>query len=380
MRYCRKCVQPDTRPNIFFTGDGMCGACYFAKEQDSLDWTGREAELLEIAEWAKVNAGDGYECIVGVSGGRDSHFQAFYARDRLGLKVLLVNCAPDHITDVGRHNLENLVQHGFDLISYRPNPKVMCAATRKSFFKYGNVAKPSEYPLHAAPYQIALRFEIPLIIQGENPGIALGTVEPGLPPDGNALNIKAHNTVAGGNASDWVEDGIGLRDLLPYQFPHLSKLEKSGIVAIFLGYYAKEWSYTGNTLFARKRGFRGRPDHDPSQTGFLSPYAQIDSDIHVINQMLKYYKFGFGFVTDEVCYHIREGILSREQAIPLVERYDGKCGHPYVYKFCEYIGISQQRFYEIVDRFVNKDLFRRYHSKGRWIPRFKVSYGLIQGK
>jgi tRNA(Ile)-lysidine synthase TilS/MesJ len=164
--------------------------------------------------------------------------------------------------------------------------------------------------------------------------------------------------------------------LLFYQFPDKDELEEK-VRAIFLSYYAKEWSFTGNTEFAVARGLRGRPGHDPNLTGRLNPYCSIDSDMQIVNQMLKYYKLGFGFVTDEVCYDLREGRLSREEAIRLVEQYDGKCDERYIHEFCEYIDISAKEFWQVVDRFVNKKLFRKDPATREWKPLFKVGYGLV---
>ncbi|MBA7529112.1 hypothetical protein ES705_21304 [subsurface metagenome] len=190
MKYCKKCLQPDTRPGISITEDGICSACnYYLNVEPKVDWQSRRIQLNEIAEWAKKQSGGGFDCIIGVSGGKDSTFQALYIKEQLGLKALLVNCAPDNITDVGRDNLENLVQQGFDMISYRPNPEVMKKVTRTSFFKYGNPVKPSEYPLYAVSYQTAVRFGIPLIVQGENVAMTLG-VGGNLKPDGDALNVR----------------------------------------------------------------------------------------------------------------------------------------------------------------------------------------------
>ena len=376
MRYCKKCVQPDTRPNIKFDENGVCYACVFSEEAKHIEWAERERQLYEIAEWAKAHSNGGYECAIGVSGGKDSTLQALVVRDKLGLNCLLVNCAPDKITEVGRHNLENLVCHGFDMVSFRPNPKIVRKLTKRSFYEYGNPPKPTEYSLWAVTYQTALAFKIPLIIQGESYGLTLGTIDDSGIND-NAMNINLTHTLAGGNASDWVGDGIDYKELLLYQFPDKQELMDAGIRAIYLQYYLKDWSFTGNTEFAVAHGLQGRPGHDPSLTGRLSPYNAIDSDQQIVNQMLKYYKLGFGFVTDEVCEDIRSGRLSREEAIKLVEKYDGKCDERYIREFCDYIDVTIEEFWRVVDRFVNKELFRKDPTTGKWKPLFKVGYGLV---
>lgn len=365
MQYCKQCVQSDTRPGIKFDSDGICPACKSYEKRTNIDWSEREKQLNEITAWAKENSNDGFDCIVGVSGGKDSHFQALYARDTLDLKVLLVNCAPDAITNVGKRNLENLVSKGFDLLSFRPNPVVMQEVTKRAFYKYGNPVKPSEYPLYAVSHQAALKFQIPLIVQGENPAETLGLND--LEKGGNAWNIRQHNTLAGCNSSDWVGNEIKLQDLLFYQFPDLGDAD---IRAIYLGHYVKQWSRKNNTNFAIANGLQGRFGHDPNRTGRLNKYSSVDSDMQIVNQMLKYYKFGFGFVTDEVCYSIRDGDITRDQAIELVKLYDGKCARRYILEFCDYIDITEREFWLVTDHWVNKGLFEK--ENGKWKPKFEV--------
>lgn len=371
MKYCKKCLQPNTRPGIKFNEEGTCYACLYEEEKKNIDWISREKELKEIAEWAKKTAKGAYHCVIGVSGGKDSSFQAVYVKEKLGLNVLLVNSEPDKITEIGKHNIENLINQGFDIIKMRPNPKIIKKLVKESFYKYGNPIKPTEYPLWTSAYIIADKFDIPLIIQGENAALTLGVVNTGLGNDGNALNVNEGNTLAGGNASDWVDEDISLNQLYMYQFPDKKKLIDKGIKAIYLQYYVKEWSQVYNADFSIARGLFGRTTEDLHDIGRYRRYSALDSDMQIVNQMLKYYKFGFGFATDEACYDIREGRISREEAIWLVNEYDGKCGEKYIKEFCEYINITLEEFWKVVDMFVNKELFEK-DENGKWIPKFKI--------
>src|SRR5512140_2383078 len=135
MRYCKKCVQPDTRPGIKFNEEGICAACLYTKAPDEIDWAARRKELDKIVDFAKQRNVSGYDCIIGVSGGKDSMCQAFYVRDELKLKPLLVSCTypPEQQTERGAHNLANLVSHGFDCISVSPNPQVWKTLMREGF-------------------------------------------------------------------------------------------------------------------------------------------------------------------------------------------------------------------------------------------------------
>ena len=89
VQICKNCIQPDTRPGVFFSEDGICGACIWQKEMSIINWDQREKELVDIAEWAKSTSKSNYDCVIGVSGGKDSTKQALTARDRLGLRCLL---------------------------------------------------------------------------------------------------------------------------------------------------------------------------------------------------------------------------------------------------------------------------------------------------
>lgn len=373
MKYCKKCLQPNTRPGVKFDENGICYACKFEEEKKNIDWDKREEELREIANWAKETSKGPYDCIVGVSGGKDSTFQALYVKEKLGLNVLLVNSTPDNITEIGRHNLDNLCKHGFDMINLRPNPKVAKHLAKKGFFEYGNIAKGLEIPLCASAFIIADKFDIPLIIEGENAAMTLGTVETGQALDDSAYSWVDLDTIQGGRKNNLIDDTVNERDLYLFDFPNIEEMQEKGIRAIWLQYYAKEWSQVYNAEFSAARGLRGRGNEDLHELGRYRIYTALDVDWVIPNQMLKYYKFGFGFATDEACYDIREGRISREEGTWLIEEYDGKCGEKYIKEFCDYIDITVKEFWEHVDNnIVNKDLFKKDEKTGKWIPKFKI--------
>lgn len=347
MRYCKRCVQPDTRPGLYFNEDGICGACVYEDEKKGIDWDTREKELRDIARWAKESTKASYDCAIGVSGGKDSTFQALYARDRLGLRVLLVNSEPEGITEVGKHNIENLINLGFDAIKVRPNPKIMKKLIKRDFYKHVNPVKVTEYSLWSSTYTVAQKFDIPLIIQGENAGLTLGVRNSGVGTNGNSLNANKLDTLS----EDWcayIGDEIDEKDMFLYHYDR-ETLEKKKIKGIWLQYYTKEWSFSHNTDFGKKHGVEGRPGHDPNLAGRISPFCSIDSDLQIVNQLLKYIKLGFGFVTDEAGYWIREGKISRQEGIELVRKYDGKCGERYIKEFCEYIDITLDEFWRVAN-------------------------------
>lgn len=370
MKYCKKCLQPDTRPGIYFSKEGICGACLYEESKATINWEKRLSKLHEIAEWAK-SKNRPYDCVIGVSGGKDSTFQAVYAKEKLGLKVLLINCEPNCITEIGKYNIENLINMGFDCIKIRPNPNIEKILARKSFYEYGNIVKASEYPLWVSAYRMALNMDIPLIIQGENASLTLGVSKTGQSLDGDAFNVVKLNTLQGCTASEWIGDNVTERDLFFYQFPMIEEFEKKEIKAIWLQYYLREWSQVYNADFAIARGLHGRATEPLKSIGRYRRYTALDSDMQIPNQMMKYLKLGFGFATDEACYDIREGRIRREEAKWLVQQYDGKCGEQYIDQFCNYISITKEEFWRVVDQYVNKKLFFK-NAEGKWMPKFEV--------
>lgn len=373
MRYCKRCLQPDTRPGIIFDDEQICFACRYEESKATIDWAAREAELKGFAEEAKAEAkkrGNIYDCIIGVSGGKDSTFQAVYAKEKLGLNPLLINCMPDEITEIGRKNINNLNNLGFDIISIRPNPIVAKKLARKSFFERGNIIAASEYCLWASSYIMAVKFNIPLIIQGENAALTLGAAK-NQEATGNAFSVMQLETIRGASVDSFVDlsNNITEKDLFLYKIPTVEEMQAKGIKAIFLQYYTKEWSQVSNADFAVARGLTGRSG-DLHDLGRYRRYTALDCDLQIPNQMIKYLKFGFGYATDEICYDIREGRFSREDGKWYVNEYDGLCGQQYIAKACKYLSITEAEFWEVVDKYVNRDLFEKVN--GKWTPKFTV--------
>jgi len=365
MEVCKRCIQPDTRPGIYFDDQGVCGGCLWEDEKKEIDWESREKELQDIAEWAKKTTKSNYDCVIGVSGGKDSTKQALTAKDRLGLRCLLVNCEPEGITEIGRYNIENLKKLGFDVIGIRPNPKVMKSLVKRDFYKYLNPVKITEYCLWASTYIIAEKFDIPLIIQGDSPVTVLGTrLTSRVGTDYDAMKADELQTLSSG----WKEyvgvDGIEEKDLYLFHY-NRKKLEERGCRAIWLNYFLREWTPHNNAVFSKEHGLRWRPENfDWESIGTYLPYHQLDGDLTPVNQLLKYIKFGFGMCVDHVCYNLRDGLLSRDEAIELVKKYDGKCSEVYIEKFCNYIGISQKEFWSTVEKF--RGPMWKKDEKGNW--------------
>ena len=363
MKYCKKCLQPNTRPGIVFNEDGICGACLWEEEKKKIDWNKREQELQDIADRAKCRAKGAYDVAIGVSGGKDSTFQAFYAREILGLRVLCVNSEPADITPIGMHNIENLKNHGFEVISINPNRKLTAKLMRHDYLKYGNPIKCTEYALYASAYIIANEFNIPLILQGENAALALGTSKV-QDKGGSCLNVTKTNTLKEDPLKEYLFDGITEKDLYLYKVP-LEEIIEKGIEVVWLNYYTNKWSQPRNAKFAIDKGIHIYPkDINPYEIGTYRRFSQLDSYVVPFNQYLKYIKFGFGQCTDHVCYDIRDGYITREEGKYLIKELDGRYGQIFLDKMASYVGMTPQEMLDFSEKF-RGDMFEK-DSKGNW--------------
>ena len=242
------------RPGLILDDKGVCQGCRYFENLSDVDWDKRDLELNKILEWAKQKSSPmNYDAIISVSGGKDSLRQSLYARDTLGLNVLLVSTRypPEKVTNVGVKNLENLVNLGFDIITITPNPEVFKKLMKKSFYEYGNVYKASESILYASAHKIALQYKIPLIILGENGSLVYGD-KASTNDGGMATNIRNINTIGAG-MSIFLDDNLGIKeaDIATFEIPYYSDED---LKVIYIGYYMKDFSQITNAFYSMSYG------------------------------------------------------------------------------------------------------------------------------
>lgn len=376
MKYCTRCLQPDTRPNTQFRDNGLCPACHYVDQLNDVDWQERFEILEDLIKRFPRRPGQHHDCIIGVSGGKDSTRQALWVRDKLGLNPLLVclTYPPEQVTERGVDNLSNLINLGFDVHVLAPAPETWRKLMKASFRRFTNWCKSTELALFSAVPRLAIRYKIPLILWGENPGLQLGDLKTlgRTGYDGN--NLRNMNTLNGGGLQWMLEEGFSEQELLTYQYPDPDEFEAAGLQIVYLGWFLGDWSLRDNGLYSCAEGLKIRSD-SPKNTGDLFGVSSLDEDWVTLNQMIKYYKFGFGRATDYVNEEIRLGRMSRSDGIEIVKEFDGQCGDHYIESFCDYIDISVDQFWRQVHNNLNKELFEL--SNGGTIKRkFLVGTGL----
>ncbi len=367
VRYCKQCVTPDTWPDAVFDDEGVCLPCSYAQNLDSIDWESRAQELAEIATWGRRNSYSEYDCIIGVSGGKDSIRQAFYVRDVLGLKPLLVSCAypPEQVTERGANNLGNLARHGFDMHIIAPAPGVSKKLMRFSLEKYGNLYRATELALYASMPREAVALGIPLIFLGENPSLAFGGKVGSFDSDAN--HQRTHNTLSGARVDEWLEADVSLEQLLPYCYPRDEDIARANLRMVYLGYFIRDFNDIKNTAFAMSKGLESRTGIDAcaASTGSINPADAVDDEFVHVNQFFKYLKLGFGKVTQQASVKIRLGAISRDEGIELVKNYDGKCSDKFILKICDYLKISWDEMHRKFDQFRNREIWQ-FNNHGEW--------------
>lgn len=345
MKRCTKCIMPESKPGIIFNDEGICNACLNADEAAKVDWDLRWYELESLACKAIKIKPKNYNCLLPVSGGKDSIFMAFMVR-ALGLIPLLVYVEPAYITERGKRNIQNLIDLGFDCYVFKPSRDILPELLYRSFKEEGQPVRAFEFMLCSVPMQMAVSFRTPLVIWGEDAQYVYGN--PGSGTMGNAMQ-RSHTVVMKGQGPErWVSDNVFLNRLHSYGHPTSEELDVAGVHALYLSYYVP-WDSRKNAEFAIARGLEVRPDHEVWRSGGYWPFEQLDDEIPVISHYLKYLKFGYGRATDQACRDLRWGYIDREDALALARTHDGRIDFRFIERYCDFIGITTDEFVSIAD-------------------------------
>jgi N-acetyl sugar amidotransferase len=360
LTYCNKCVMPDTKPDLHLDSEGVCNACRNYENRKEVDWDARQLELLEVVKKYRNKSATNWDCIVPVSGGKDSTYQVIRVL-QLGLNPLCVTSTTCDLSELGRENLENLKRLGVDHVEISPNPLIRARLNRIGLTQVGDISWPEHVGIFTIPVRAAVQFNVPLIIWGENSQNEYGG--PAAAAENNVLNrrwLEEFGGLLGMRVSDLVGvDGIESRHLINYSYPSDEELTRVGVTGLFLGYYLP-WDGLANTLIAQANGFTS---YGKVVEGSMVDYENLDNHQTGIHDYFKFLKFGFGRATDLACLHIRRGRLTRQDGLEAVKRLDGLFPWEYLGKPLQEIlaplNMSVDEFVRICDKFTNKKIFVR---------------------
>jgi N-acetyl sugar amidotransferase len=352
VKYCQACITPDTRPNIVLSSDGVCNACLGHQTKPQIDWRAREQSFAEVVARAKAQS-TGYDCLIPVSGGKDSTWQVVTCL-RYGLHPLAVTWKTPARTDIGARNLSNLISLGVDHIDYQISPPIERKFLYRSLVRCGTTAIPMHMALFNIPMTLAVGLRIPLIVWGENSAFEYGGTDDerhGFRLD--ARWMRKYGVTNGTSVRDWIDDELTERDLAAYRGPGDEELDRAGTLAVFLGYYFP-WDPATSLEVASAHGFRRRAEGP--KTGFYD-FADIDDDFISLHHYLKWYKFGFTRLFDNLSLEIRNGRMSRDEAIRIVRERGDETPHDDIAKFCDFVGISTSHFFCVIEQFRNQEIW-----------------------
>ena len=374
MQYCKKCLMPDTRPGLIFNDNGVCTACINYEKQKTTDWNQRLKELKTLCNKYRGSNGNGYDCAIAVSGGKDSHFQIYIMKEVMKMNPILLSVGNLEWTETGRKNLLNIADvFGCEIIQLNPNPQITRILTKKAFKDRGQPSWYLDSLLYSYPYQMTMKLGVKLLVYGEDINYTYGGKYNQETP---SAILQPSNGVIEPYSKEWLEEeNITENDLASAIPPTVEEINKFGLEPIYLSYFVP-WNSVHNYDVAKRWGFK-HLSHEYTREGSIDNYDQIDSLSYLFNPYMKYLKFGHSVATDNASRWIRYGLKTREEMIPLVEEIDGKLDQGVSDKFCEFIQLGPREFWQIMDKWYNPKLFEQDRDEV-WHPKFKVGVGLIK--
>lgn len=374
MEYCSRCVYPENaKPYIIFDEENLCSGCSVNQQYDDVNWDDREKKLREILEEYKAKAKDNnshYDCIIPVSGGKDSHYQVHLIKEVYGLNPLLVTYNHLFNTPLGHRNLRNLIEKfSCDHIRFSSNVDAVKKLSKHMLKKCGDLTWHYHAGILTLPLQIAVKFNIPLVIWAENNFSNLvGTFN----PDDMVEFSRKHRKdfgLRGIEATDVVGiDGISWGDISPFVYPKDEDIEKVGTRGIYLSNFVN-WDEKKQAELMMKKYDFGVAKGPRDRTFNL--YSKLE-DYHAngTHDYLKYLKFGYGRATDDASTMVRAGMISREEAISYVKRHDHVRPKD-LDIWLEFVGMTEEEFMSYIDPLRDPDVWTKVN--GEWVINDSVS-------
>lgn len=370
MRYCARCLYPENaRPTIIFDDSGVCSGCRYHESRQKLEvnWDERLKMLEQILEEARAMArkrGNSHDCIIPVSGGKDSHFQVWLLKKKYGMNPLLVTFNHVYNAPAGVRNLANLVaKSGCDLIRYTAGVDSVRRVSRHMLHTVGDLTWHYHAGIRTLPFQVAVHYNIPLIVWGEHGFAELtGIVSLEDFVEFTRWTRKEHD-MRGYEPTDIVgKGGITLGDVRPYVYPSDDEIERCEVRGIYLSNFI-DWNAKSHAeLMIREWDF-APVAYERDRTFNL--YAKIEDHANDVHDYLKYLKFGYGRGTDDASMEIRHGRMTREEGLEAVRQYDSREPASLAY-YCDFLGITRGQFYDLVSEMRDARIWRR--SGMEWQP------------
>lgn len=364
MKYCLTCTYPASAVNITFDKNGVCSGCNVAKERSEIDWDERFEIFKEIVYSHKSKNKSNYDCLIPVSGGKDSHYQTYIIKEVLGLNPLLVTYHGHNYLPIGEKNLINIRDvFEVDHIFYTPSKSTIIKLNRLGFKMTGDMNWHNHAGIVTYPIRVAVQYKIPLIIWGEHGLDLTGKNSLYDLVEYTARERKEHH-LRGYDWYDFIgldEDYINENEMIWCKYPTDEEIMDIGIRGIYLGNYVN-WDGRENTKIAKQYGFKESPvsfDRTYKMASNLDDRYENGS-----HDLMKYIKFGYGRATDHSSRDIRLGYMSRDEGVELVKKYDHVIPNDLEY-WLNYVNMEIDEFWEIANSFRDSRVWR--YENGKWL-------------
>ena len=366
--YFKNCILPNTRPNLFLDSKHLlCSVCKPLKDKkNKINWQKRKKEFQKLIKITK-NKNSQYDCLIPVSGGKDSTWQVITAL-KYNLRPLCLTWKSPARNNIGEKNLKNLIKLGVDHIDFSVNPKIEKYLTYKTFKKFGNPLIAMHMALHAITVRIAIEKNIKLILWGENSADEYGGKK-------HLKGKKMTNTWRkyfgvnnGTEIKFWFDKILNHKNTFPYNLPKQEEINKKKIKEVFLGYFFK-WDPKKIFKISKRKGFRSL---DKPKTGIYK-FADIDDEFLItIHHFMKWYKFGFTRIWDNLSIEIRNKRITRLNALNIIKKKGNNLPIEEINKFCKYVQINKKEFFNICNKFRNKKIWFKNKNKNHEIKNFII--------
>jgi N-acetyl sugar amidotransferase len=364
MRYCTRCVYPAAAATpLTFDENGVCSGCRAHNQKKTIDWDHRRRQLGELLD--QYRSDRSYDCIIPVSGGKDSYFQTHVIVQEFGLKPLLVTYHGNNYLPVGERNLDRMRRvFDADHIVFRPSEQVLIKLNRAAFYLMGDMNWHAHCGIFTYPVRVAHQLGIPLIIWGEHGYTELA----GMYSLNDYVEMTAKYRLEHGQRGyDWHDfvgvEGLREKDLLWAKYPTDDELDDVGIRGVYLSNFVP-WEPNKHAVLVQERyGWESSPEP------FDRTYRRISNldDMHEngVHDYLKYVKFGYGRASDHACKDIRSGTLTREEGIEMVRKYDHVKPRD-LDRWLQYVDMTEEEFDRVADGFRDPRVWRT-NSEATWV-------------
>jgi N-acetyl sugar amidotransferase len=374
-QYCRKCVYPSSSASpLSFDDHGICSGCRTHEQKLNIDWGQRRQWLKELTDEYKSN--NNYDIVIPVSGGKDSYFQTHIAVKELGLKPLLVTYHGNNYLPEGEYNLSRMREvFDCDHIIVRPSVDTLVKMNRIGFKLQGDMNWHGHCGIFTVPIQVAVRYKVPLILWGEHGFMDLAGMYSYNDLVEFTAKYRLEHALRGYDWNDFTDEGLeklgrselketlAEKDLLWAKYPSDDEIDEVGTRGIYLGNFVNWDANEHSKLVIEQYGW------EPAKYPFERTYRQISNldDMHEngIHDYLKFIKFGYGRASDHACKDIRSGVMTREQGIEMVRKYDHVKPHRDLERWLKYVDMTEDEFDAICDTFRDPRVWR--FENGQWM-------------